>query len=350
MNLDDLAGMQTVDKRNMIEVIRSLPDQMKEALQSTSRLGVSRSASDEIVFAGVGGSAIVGDIARSWLMDSLGLPIMVVRGDTPPAFVDEDSFVIAVSYSGNTSETIECLRSALSRGCMVACVSSGGEIQSICEKRNLPLAKVPKGMPPRGAIGYLFVSAYLILEEMGVTVSREEMENTIVHLREIRSKLDPSVGLGENVAKKISEKISDRTPLIYAGRRLSPIARRWKTQLNENSKKMAWWGSLPEINHNEIVGWDKEDDVGRFVAIVLRDDEEGELEKKRNDETVRLISKKAEVIQVYVEGETRLARMFHCLMLGDYVSYYCAVRRDMNPTPVDAIDRLKKRLQGCDER
>ncbi|MCK4455901.1 MAG: bifunctional phosphoglucose/phosphomannose isomerase, partial [Thermoplasmata archaeon] len=137
----------------------------------------------------------------------------------------------------------------------------------------------------------------------------------------------------------VAEQIVSLYPLVYADERFLPIARRWKTQLNENSKKHAWFGCFPEINHNEVVGWDLEDGVDRFCAIMLRDEETS----GRMDVTIEELKGKTKVIEVQAEGENLLSRMFQELMIGDFVSYYCALLRGIDPTPVDAIQRIKMR-------
>jgi glucose/mannose-6-phosphate isomerase len=313
----------------MLKVIYSLPDQIKHGLGIEVGL---KEESGNIVVAGVGGSAITGDILRVWLEQS-GRTLHVIRDSNLPKWVEEDEVLICISYSGNTSEALECLNEGLRRKCRILCVTTGGKMRDICESEGVPVTCIPEGLPPRGGLGYLF--AALARAVMDDRTFMAEMEKVIRSLNDLREKL---VSESErNLARDIAQEIVSLYPLIYADRRFLPIARRWKTQLNENSKKHAWFGSFPEINHNEIVGWDMEEGVDRFCAIFLRDDETS----PRMKLTIGEIGKKTETIEVKAEGESLLSRMFYVLMMGDFVSYYCAEARGLDPIPVDAIQRIK---------
>lgn len=319
------------DKTNrpkMLEVIYSLPDQIKQGMGFDVGL---KEESENVIVAGVGGSAITGDILSVWLEQS-GRILHVIRDSILPKWVGKD-VLICISYSGNTSETLACLREGMRRGCRILCITTGGKMRDVCESEGIPFTLVPKGLPPRGGLGYLF--AALAKAVMDNSTFETEMQAVIRSLNDLREEL---VSESEtNVARNIAREIVGLYPLIYADSRFLPIARRWKTQLNENSKKHAWFGRFPEINHNEIVGWDMEDGVDRFCAIFLMDDETSSRMKLTIDE----IGKKTKTIGVMAEGESLLSRMFHTLMMGDFVSYYCAEARGVDPTPVDAIQRIK---------
>lgn len=324
------ADIEKIDRSDMLQVIYSLPDQIEKGLDTE----VEFSAPGNVIVAGVGGSAIAADILRAWLEPS-GRFLHVVRGATLPRWVGEEDVLICISFSGNTRETLACLDEGLSRGCRILCITSGGKMEDVCRSKGLPVAHVPGDLPPRGAIGYLFTAlAKAVADEQTL---RSEMEVVIRSLRTLREKLVPESE--ENVAHNVAEQIVSLYPLVYADERFLPIARRWKTQLNENSKKHAWFGCFPEINHNEVVGWDQEDGVDRFCAIMLRDEETS----GRMDVTIEELKGRTKVIVVESEGENLLSRMFQELMIGDFVSYYCALLRGIDPTPVEAIQRIKMR-------
>jgi len=328
MSID--ADIEKIDRSDMLQVICSLPDQIEKGLDIEVEFG----APGNVIVAGVGGSAIAGDILRVWLEPS-GRFLHVVRNATLPRWVGEEDVLIGISFSGNTRETLACLDEGISRGCRILCITSGGKMEDVCRSKGLPVAYVPGGLPPRGAIGYLFTAlAKAVADEHTL---RSEMEVVIRSLRTLREKLLPESE--ENVAHNVAEQIVSLYPLVYADDRFLPIARRWKTQLNENSKKHAWFGGFPEVNHNEVVGWDQDDGVDRLCAIFLRDEETSE----RMDVTIKELKGKTKVIVVEAEGQNLLSRMFQELMIGDFVSYYCALLRGIDPTPVEAIQRIKMR-------
>jgi glucose/mannose-6-phosphate isomerase len=320
--------IEEVDTSDMLNVIQSLPDQIEKGFDTD----VDFDGSGDIIVAGMGGSAIAGDILRVWL-EASGRFVHVVRDGTLPRWIGGEDALICISHSGNTAETLACLQEGIERGCKILCITSGGKMEGICKSKGLAIAHVPGGMPPRGAIGYLFMAlARAVADEQTL---RSETEAMIGSLKKLRERLMPESE--ENVALEVAGQMVDLVPLIYADERFLPVARRWKTQLNENSKKHAWIGCFPEINHNEIVGWDKEEGVDRFCAIVLRDQETS----GRMDATIEELKGRTMVIVIEAEGENLLSRMFQELMIGDFVSYYCALLREVDPTPVEAIQRIK---------
>lgn len=322
------AERKEIDRFDMLKVIYSLPDQMERSLSTD--IGFEERSRD-VFMAGMGGSAIAGDILGVWLEQS-GRSLHVVRNSALPRWVEKGDALVCVSYSGNTSETLSCLNEGILRECKILCITTGGKMKEICRSKGLPLAEIPKSFPPRGALGYLFATLGIAVADD--EVFRKEMLGVIHILTELREKLLPESE--RNIAQEIAQEIVSLYPLIYAEERFLPIARRWKTQLNENSKKHAWFGGFPEICHNEVVGWDREDGTDCFCVIFLKDYESPEMRR-----TIEEIEKRAKVIEVRPEGDTLLSRMFHTLMMGDFVSYYCAIIRGIDPTPVDAIQRIK---------
>ncbi|MFQ6106169.1 MAG: bifunctional phosphoglucose/phosphomannose isomerase [Thermoplasmata archaeon] len=320
---------KAIDRSDMLGVIYSLPDQMEEGLDAEVEF---QGESENVIVAGMGGSAIAGDILRIWLGEQ-GKPLLVVRDPSLPSWIKRDDLLICISYSGNTSETLDCLNEGIRRGCRILCITADGRMRDICESRNLPITCVPTGLPPRGALGYLFTTLARVATDDPRFMT--EMEAVIHSLKTLREKLVPESE--ENIAHSVALEIISLYPLIYADERHLPIARRWKTQLNENSKKHAWFGCFPEINHNEVVGWDQDEGTERFCAIFLKDDETS----ARMNVTIEQLRERTKVIEIQVKGENLLSRMFQELMIGDFVSYYCALSRGIDPTPVDAIQRIK---------
>ena len=208
-----------------------------------------------VVVAGMGGSAIGGDLVLAAQL-ALPVPAAVVRGYELPAWVGPSTLVVAVSYSGNTEETLACVEAALARGCTPLCVASGGRLAALAAERGLPLVTVPPGLQPRAAVGYLAMPLLAALERLELVPSAEkDVEEAAAVVREMTALLAPTEDEGCNLAKDLARRLHGHVPLVYGAGLSAPAARRWKTQLNENAKAMAFWAELPELDHNEIEAW-----------------------------------------------------------------------------------------------
>ena len=319
----------TIDASNMLKVIEEFAQQCKIALGLPKGMSVSGKV-DNIVIAGMGGSAIGGDILRSM---SSKIPVFVVRDYNLPDFVSENTLVFAVSYSGNTEETISAFEDAQRKKAKIIAVTSGGLISTMAKK----VIKVPQGIMPRAALGYLFFPMLgVLVNSRLIAVSDDEIKEML----DVLSDVEYFKAKGQEIAQKINS----RTPLIYSSELLKPVAYRWKTQLNENSKVASFCHSFSELCHNEIVGYQtaKRD---RFVSIFIRDLQDNERIKKRMNITKDIILTKVDVEEVFTKGGSLLARMFFAIYLGDFASYYLALSNKIDPTAVSVIENLKKRLK-----
>jgi len=320
-----------IDNSNMLKVIEDFPQQCKTALELAKGMSVSGKI-DKIVVAGMGGSAVGGDLLKAYIHNS-NIPVFVVRDYKVPNFVDENTLVFAVSYSGNTEETISAYESAINKKAKSVAVTSGGKLGEMAKRA----IKIPSGLQPRAALGYLFFPVLGVLVNSGVIdVKGKEIEEML----DVLSKTDEFKGVGERIAKKIGA----RTPLIYASELLSATAYRWKTQFNENSKTAAFHHAFPEMNHNEIVGYQRIN-KSDFIAIFIRDKDDNERIIKRMDITKEIISSRVDVEEVFTKGEYLLSRIFSGIYYGDFASYYLALANKIDPTPVAVIENLKKRLK-----
>lgn len=340
------------DLSHMYEKIYNLPDQILEAWEIGKKVDVSSLNREykNIVLTGMGGSAIGGDIIRSLGYTELKVPFVVVRDYSLPNFVDKDSLLIVVSYSGNTEETISTCREGLGRGASVLAITSGGEIECIVESQSSPLISIPKGFPPRAALGYTFIPILAVFSRIGlIKISDEDIIKTVELMREIRDKeLKDEIPEDKNIAKRLANKIYGHLPAIYAPNEyMGVIAYRWKCQLNENSKLFSIWNSFPELNHNEIEGWEGGDEFLRNIFVIfLRDEEEAYVIKKRIQYMKDLISQiSAGIEEVYVKGESLLEKFLSLIYIGDFLSFYLAIKRGIDPTPVKKIEDLKKYLK-----
>jgi len=331
-------------KRAFEEASRvDIPDEVKVA-DKTIRYQEPK----EVIVCGMGGSSIGGEIVRDYVWDKIKISYRVVRGYHLPASVDSCSLVFVVSYSGNTEETLSCLREAIEREAMVVGITSNGEMERILTKVNAPLFKVKKGYPPRAAVAFLTAPIFTVLEKMNlIKIDSSELEETFNILSKLREKLDVSSPLGENPAKRLALGLYGTLPFVYSYTPYSSIGLRFKTQLNENCKIHAKFEELPELDHNEIMGWYDVTIPNHFLSVVfLRGPEEEDTIRARVEFLYDiLVKKKIRVFNVVAEGTTRLASMFSLLYICDMATFYLAILRGIDPLPVQLISELKKFLE-----
>lgn len=342
-----MAGDMSAEK--MMGYLYELPDQFQNSLGLDFDF-IQRYRQDyrNIVVTGLGGSAIGGDILRNYAAKKARLPIVVNRDYHLPAFVGPDTLVLTVSYSGNTEETLSAYEQAVAREAGIIVLSSGGKLSEYARRDGQGLVQVPSGFVPRAAVGWLFAPVALLLGEMGIIAGvKEEIRETAVVLKELRESLKPTVDIPVNQARVIAGKSRDSIPVIWGTTGVSEVAaQRWKAQINENAKSPAYYNIFPELNHNEIVGFEAPGDLlQRQVYIILRDKQDNERIQKRIDISKTIIKDKVKsIIEVYSQGESYLARVFSLIYVGDYASAYLALEYGINPTPVKMIDFLKEQL------
>jgi glucose/mannose-6-phosphate isomerase len=345
----DESTIRRFDKSNMRGLLLRFPGQVEEAVSigENATIRTDFSSISSVIVTGLGGSAIGGDLLRSYLADEARIPIVVNRHYFLPEFVRKDSLVIVSSYSGNTEETIAAYRDALRRQARILCISSDGEIEKIARRHKSAIIKIPKGLPPRAALGYSFFPLLLTLIRMGIIRERtRELRETIRLLRE-KAGVYGDYTARSNEALKIAREFMGRLPVIYSTtEHLDSVNLRWRTQLAENAKVLAYGNVLPEMNHNELVGWNVQKRLMKdIVVVVLRDVDEHSRVRVRLELTKRIIAKYSpRVIQTKSGGKSLLARMFSLICLGDWVSYYLAILNRVDPTPVKVIDYLKAEL------
>ncbi len=348
--LDDLDKMRKLDSGDMLGVINHFPEQIEEAKSIAEAINIDYFSPYHVVVAGVGGSAIGGDILASWLFKRIDIPIFVNRAYKLPSFVGENTLLFTVSYSGNTEETLSLFEEGLKKGCKIIVVTSNGKLEERCKKENITLIAIPKGKPPRAAVAYLFIPIVAVLKKLGIYDPDQEVNVALENLNKLRANLIPECPLEKNLAKQIALSLHGETPIIYGLAIFNAIAKRWQTQINENSKVLAWHGTFPEMNHNEMQAWASDDNSKRFTAVILRDNFllEGKLQKRVSLTKKMIFEKHAnKVIEVVAEGgkeKDYLARMLYSMYLGDYVSVYLALLRGLDPTPVSAIENFKREL------
>jgi len=348
--LDNLKAISQIDKSDMLGKVASFPEQIKESKEivETSQLE-SFLKINNIIISGMGGSAISGDIVQSLLRDRLDIPIYVNRQYDLPKWANKNTLLISQSYSGNTEETLSAFKHGCQKRCKIIGISSGGKLKEFCEKRDISHIKIPKDLPPRAATGYMLFSSLYCLKKIRILKLdlESEIDESISITQDFRNQNKKEIVEKDNISKKIAKKILNTTPQIYGFDFYSPIAKRWCTQFNENSKIICQYDEVSECNHNDIVGWSMDPETAKkFTCILFRDSEiETIYMSKRLDFMKKLYETvSANVIEIQVKGKKRLAKMMYAMYLGDFISCYLAILRKIDPTPVSIINELKNEL------
>jgi glucose/mannose-6-phosphate isomerase len=286
----------------------------------------------------MGGSAIGADLAAAAIGGRLGKPLDVVRGYAVPSWTPPDRAILCSSYSGNTEETLGCYAAAEAVGAKRIVATTGGSLEAMARKHGVPVIGMPAGLQPRAAVGYTFAIAAEVAAATGVGPAiRTEIDSSAAHLAEMTDALLEK-------AAALAGHIHGSVPLIYGCGLTTAAAYRWKCQINENAKLPAFSHTLPEMDHNEVVGWAGGRDA-TYSAIFLEDEDQHPRERQRVELTAELIGMRAhDVIRIETEGETRTERLLWMVMLGDLLSLELAAREAVDPTPVEVIEVLKDRL------
>jgi glucose/mannose-6-phosphate isomerase len=350
MMVNDIEKITRVDKANMLDGLARFPEQIKESLaiaEATERFNFIKI--DNVIIVGMGASAISGDIMASLFRDKLDVPIVVNREYDLPKWVNKDTLVICISYSGNTDETISSFKIAYQKKCKIICISTGGKLQDLAEKRKVPFVKIPAGIQPRAATAYLLFPSIIFLKKIGLlkTVIDADIEETIAVTQDFVAMNNKAVPEENNQAKQLAKKIFNTIPQIYGWGIYTPIAKRWRHQLNENSKVIARTDVVPECNHNDIVGWSANPEISKqFSCVLIRDKDEEIIDMTTRFSFMHDLFRNTagNIVEVSPKGKSQLAKMMYLMCLGDFTSCYLAVLRGIDPSPVDIITELKKRL------
>lgn len=332
-----LEKIREIDIDGMIDHVLGFPDMCEDAF---SPIFEEISDFEKIGVVGMGGSGIGGDMLKSYLRHKSDYPVIINKNYDLPKSIDQKTLLFVISYSGNTEETLSSLREGINRGCKIGAISSNGELKRITENENISLLKVPEGIQPRAAFPFLFLPMVATLNELDV-VDVEGLEEALHWLRELKEELSPMVGFEENLAKKIASRLQDSIPVIYSHGILSPVAYRWKCQLNENSKMFSITNEFPELNHNEVVGWGQRL-TESFEVVVLKDSDSDARIDKKIRVTEEEIGTEFEVVEL--GGDYLLTKLLSGVFIGDLVSVYLGILNGVNPTPVSRIDSIKDKL------
>jgi glucose/mannose-6-phosphate isomerase len=337
-------AIAAADPSGMLGDVLAQPQQYEDALWRTESAGIAkRELARGLVVCGMGGSAIGADLAAAASGARATAPITTIRGYELPGWVGPETLVVCASYSGNTEETLSCFEQAGAAGAPRVAVTTGGKLAEAARAAgDVPVIGVPAGMEPRAAVVYMTVTALECAVLAGAAPSlRSEIEEAAALSAELAGDWGPDVD--QSYAMAIARAIEGRIPVVYGGRSTTAAARRWRSQLNENAKLPAFYGDLPEAHHNEVVGWHHAED--KLIGVVLESPGEHERMARRFDVTEAVMKEAGfESLRVDGVGQSPTAQVMSLVLLGDLVSVYLAVLRGVDPTPVDEIEGLKKRL------
>ncbi len=340
------AAIARVDSSHQLDDILALPEHLRDALMRVETAFLEESdTKDGLVVAGMGGSAIGGALARAALGDHASRPIIAARAYGLPAWTTPDTTVLCVSYSGNTEETLACYEAAGALGAKRIVVTTGGQLAEMARADRVPVIPLPGGFQPRAAVAYMMVAALEVAALSGAGPRlTSEIDVAASHTEQLVAEWGPDAP-EDSLAKEIARGLLGSAPLIAGAGLTAPIAYRWKTQINENAKMPCFSHELPELDHNEIAGWEGASEAGRFSAVFLDDADAHPRVKARIHLTELLISPYATAsFRVETRGQTEIERVISLVLLGDLVSLYLGVLRGVDPGPVPVLDKLKQAL------
>jgi len=327
---------------NFRQIILDFPRQLAQPLDFFNQIYLNRRRFNKVVLAGMGGSALVGDLAyllkvKNFPELNIALPLFVHRSYNLPLDCDEQTLVICSSYSGDTEETISAFEKAKEKNIEVAGFCSGGMLAELFLKNQTPWVKIPSGIPPRCALGWQMAALTKILVGYGLLP-----QSSLDKLEFLAKNLNPLEW--ENEARLLCPKIAQKIPVIYASEENKSLARILKIKFNENAKIPAFFNSFPELNHNEMVGWTKS--FGSFIFLFLKDSDDWPRTQKRMELTAQILADlglKSETIEI--KGSSPLEKIFQSLIFGDWLSYHLALFYGVDPAPVELVAEFKKRLE-----
>jgi glucose/mannose-6-phosphate isomerase len=342
--LDDLNSIAQKDPYDALGVAAKGPEQL---LYSDFEFDPAKFTKIEnVVLAGMGGSALAGLICKTWWFERLNIPFEIVRGYNLPAYVGKNTLVIASSYSGNTEETVNCLDEAKQRGAQIIVMAAGGKLQELANQGSYPFLKLPSDYQPRMTTGFGVKILATVFEELGLVQNAlSELEQAQAFLKGVPAHYAKEVKTDANPAKQLAQELMGRVVWVYSGPMLSPAAYKWKINFNENAKNVAVWNEFPELNHNELIGWTSHPVEKPFGIVELRSKLDHPRVQKRFEVTNKLLSgKMPKPFEVEAQGKIKIEQILWSILLGDFVSIYLALLNGVNPTPVEVVEKLKKEL------
>ncbi len=344
------SSLKKYDKSNMYDNIKEFYNQLNVGLNIGKKADlpdISAKSISNIALAGMGGSAIGGELLKSFLSSELKIPFIIHRNYNIPSVINGNSLLICSSYSGGTEETLSAFESGQNAGCKIICLTTGGELGKKAKEHGYTTVNIPSGMMPREALGLSFTPLLTIFGRLGLC--RDYSDDVLTCAEKLKTWAEEYAFENEaNRAFGLAQKLAGKIVIIYSGPDyFDAVGLRLKGQISENAKQHAFSNVFPEFNHNELVGWELSPKItDRFAVVILRDKQDHPKIAKRMDIVKDIIEDKGiSVNEIISRGDTLLSRIFSLIQLGDYVSYYMALINGIDPTPISVIDYMKSRLK-----
>ena len=345
--LDDPAELSRLDPGDMLGQVAGAGGQARVALRAAQAAPLVGSLPEVVVVAGMGGSGIAGDVLTALAFGASGVPVLAVKGDRLPAFVGPGTLLVAVSYSGNTAETVSAVEQGLAAGARLVAVTSGGTLVELATSRGAPLVTIEGGRMPRAALWSLVVPVCSAAEAAGVLPPlTDQVLAAAEALDEEAAALGPAVSTAANPAKQAALRLLDRLPVVWGSGQMGAVAAtRFRTQCNENAKVSVVSGALPEANHNDVMGL--EGGIGPARELVLLRDEAGEHDRdgRRIQAVLKAIDARDPLVHSAGKGPD-LARLARLTAFADFTSTYLGIARGIDPTPIRTLDEIKAALSA----
>ena len=324
----------------MKTLISNFTKQIAESITigKSSQISPSKNDIKNILVSGLGGSGIGANLVSQIVSDKIQIPFLVNKDYSLPEFVNENSLIIISSYSGNTEETISAMNQAIKKNAKIVCITSGGKVLETAKQNGFDYIQIPGGMPPRTCIAYSFIQQLYILK--GMKLLKHPFEEQLQKAIALLDKEEENIKL---TAKNIAKQIFNKLPVIYVCSGMESVALRLRQQLNENAKMLATHHVIPEMNHNELVGWRTKNE--NIAVLILRNEDDFIRNQQRIEICKEIISGyTSTIIQIYSQGNSFIEKALYQIHIGDWISYFCAENRKMDATEVNVIDRLKGEL------
>jgi glucose/mannose-6-phosphate isomerase len=349
VDLDNWMLFHEIDSADMLGRIAELSQQCRDAWANVQSLELPPEYRhvNKVVILGMGGSAIGGDLLRALAEPECALPIVTNRDYTVPAFVSDETLVIACSYSGNTEETLAAFEEASKRRAALLAITTDGKLAQRARELGTPLLTFRYQSQPRAALGYSLVSLIGVLQRLGFIGDKaDDLEEAITVMESLQEEIRETVPVAKNPAKRLAKRLCGYLPVVYGAGYLAEVAHRWKTQFNENAKAWGFFEQLPELNHNAVVGYQFPEELAeRILVVMLISSLDHPRNKARFRVTQETLAKRGVAYEtIEARGQSPLAQILSAIHFGDYVSYYLAMLYEVDPTPVKVIDYLKERL------
>ncbi len=342
--------MYSIDKTGYKQVLLNFHQQIEAALPLFKNSGVTLDSSKikNILYFGMGGSGITGELLADVLFDELSVPLNVVRGYLSPAYCSSETLIIVSSYSGNTEETLSALQASVDKGAQILAITSGGKLAKMAVEKGWNLIKIPAGLMPRQALGYMFFPLYHLFGAAKLIKNYEEdLSKFIQFIADLNKKNDYPHAGQHVLSLDLARTVQGKVPVIYStAPYLKTISKRWQNQVHENGKSPAFANNLPEMNHNEIVGWESEmKHLDRFIVVFLENEKPHPRIQKRIELSKKIIKERGiEVVDIYTCGTTIMEKVFSLVVLGDWMSYFLALAYKKDPATIQNIDFLKEEM------